>query len=68
MLNQTAEAIFRATSWEIHSVMKIKVNDCGKRLFALAFFSRRQDRELPGAVSRGLPDYSPPHPVPFYCP
>ena len=25
-------------------------------LFALAFFSRRQDRELPGAISRGLLD------------
>jgi hypothetical protein len=25
-------------------------------LFALAFFSQRQDRELPGAISRGLLD------------
>src|SRR5258705_8595953 len=25
-------------------------------VFALAFFSRRQDRELPGAISRGLLD------------
>jgi hypothetical protein len=27
-----------------------------QRLFALAFFFRRQDRELPGAISRGLLD------------
>src|SRR5213083_2190637 len=33
-------------AWEIHPVMKIAVNDCAKRLFAFAFFSRRQDREL----------------------
>ena len=26
-------------------------------VFALAFFSRRQDRELPGATSRGLLDF-----------
>jgi hypothetical protein len=44
------------TAWEIHQVMKIPFNDWGKRLFALAFFARRQVRELPGAISRGLLD------------
>jgi len=43
-------------AWEIHPVMKIAVNGRGKRLFALAFFSPRQDRELLGAIFRGLLD------------
>jgi hypothetical protein len=30
--------------------------DFNRAIFALAFFSRRQDRELPGAISRGLLD------------
>jgi hypothetical protein len=37
-------------AWEIHPVMKIAINDRGKRLFAFAFFSRRQDREMLGAI------------------
>ena len=31
-------------------------DNLNQALFASAFFSRRQDRELPGAISRGLLD------------
>ena len=34
----------------------IAVNDDGQGLFALAFFSRRQDREVLGEISGGLLD------------
>jgi hypothetical protein len=40
------------------SLLRVIVSNFNHTLFALTFFSRRQDRELPGAISRGLLDCS----------
>ena len=56
-LTERNKALVRDAVLEIHPAMKLTVNDCGRGLFALVFFYRRQDRELPDAISRGLMDY-----------